>query len=92
LPYAFTEHGAIMVASVLNTKRAIDVSVYVVRAFVQLRGYLPAHKELDKKLVELESRVESHDTHIQSLFDAIRRLMAPNPAKRRRIGFHISRI
>jgi phage regulator Rha-like protein len=89
LPYAFTEHGAIMVASVLNTKRAIEVSVYVVRAFVKLREVLAAHKDLAQKLSELEDKVAGHDEHIQSLFEAIRRLMAPpEPPKRRRIGFY----
>jgi hypothetical protein len=61
LPNAFTEHGAIMVASVLNTKRAIQVSVFVVRAFVKLREMLAAHKELAHKLVELERKLQNHD-------------------------------
>ncbi len=86
LPRAFTEHGAVMLASVLNSAMAIKASLYVVRAFVRLRALLTAHKELDKKLAELERRVESHDEHIQSLFEAIHRLMAPDPPKRR-IGF-----
>jgi hypothetical protein len=89
LPYAFTEHGAIMAASVLNTPRAIDVSVYVVRAFVKLRELLSAHKELAGKLAELERRVGAHDTAIDSLIAAIRRLMEPAPAPPHpRIGFH----
>src|SRR5713226_7768973 len=74
-PYAFTEHGAIMAANVLNSRRAVQMSVYVVRAFVKLRTILGTHKELDKKLAELERRMDSHDTHIQSLLEAIRRLM-----------------
>lgn len=76
LPYAFTEHGAIMAASVLNTPRAIEVSVYVVRAFVKLRELLSTHKELAGKLAELERKVGSHDAAIQSLVAAIRRLRA----------------
>ncbi len=89
LPYAFTEHGAIMAASVLNTPRAIETSVYVVRAFVKLRELLSTHKELAGKLAELERKVGSHDTAIQSLVTAIRRLMEPPPAPPRpRIGFH----
>ena len=89
LPYAFTEHGAIMAASVLNTPRAIEVSVYVVRAFVKLRELLSTHKELAGKLAELERKVGSHDATIQSLVAAIRRLMEPPPAPPRpRIGFH----
>lgn len=86
LPYAFTEHGAIMAANVLNSQRAIEASVYVVRAFVRLRELLATNKDLAQKLAELECTVASHDTHIQSLFEAIRRLMAPDPPKPR-IGF-----
>jgi len=89
LPFAFTEHGAIMAASVLNTPRAIETSVYVVRAFVKLRELLSTHKELAGKLAELERKVGSHDAAIQSLVAAIRRLMEPPPAPPRpRIGFH----
>ena len=88
-PYAFTEHGAIMAASVLNTPRAIEASVYVVRAFVKLRELLSTHKELAGKLAELERKVGSHDAAIQSLVAAIRRLMEPPPAPPRpQIGFH----
>jgi hypothetical protein len=87
-PFAFTEHGAIMAAGVLNTPKAIDVSVYVVRAFVRLREYLATHKELAHKLVELEKKLDTHDEAIQSLIMAIRRLMEPPKTKRRRIGFH----
>jgi hypothetical protein len=87
LPHAFTEHGAIMVASVLNTPRAIEVSVYVVRAFIKLREILPAHRELSRKIKELERRLGSHDEQIQTLFEAIRQLMAPVESRRRRIGF-----
>jgi phage regulator Rha-like protein len=86
-PFAFTEHGAMMVASVLNSKRAIEVSIYVVRAFVKVREVLGAHRELAQKLSELERRAESHDAHIRSLFDAIRQLMEPPATKSRRIGF-----
>jgi len=88
MPYAFTEHGAIMVASVLNSPRAIEISVYVVRAFVRLREYLSSHKELAQKLTELEKKIETHDVAIQALIDAIRQLMTPPKTKRRRIGFH----
>ncbi len=87
LPHAFTEHGAIMLASVLNSRRAIEVSVYVVRAFVRLREILSTHKELAQKLIELEQRIEGHDEHIRSLFEAIRQLMAPTEPARRPIGF-----
>ncbi|HEV8552949.1 MAG TPA: ORF6N domain-containing protein [Casimicrobiaceae bacterium] len=92
LPYAFTEHGAIMAASILNTPRAIDVSVYVVRAFVQLREVLATHKELAKRLDELESRIErklaTHDQALADIIRAIRELMAPpEPKQKRPIGF-----
>ncbi|MGA2064092.1 MAG: ORF6N domain-containing protein [Thermoguttaceae bacterium] len=88
-PYAFTGHGALMAASVLNTPRAMDVSVYVIRAFVKLRELLSTHKELAGKVAELERKVGSHDESIQSLVAAIRRLMEPPPATARpRIGFH----
>ena len=92
LPLAFTEHGALMAAMVLNSARATEVSVYVVRAFVELRDTLVAHKELAKRLDELESRLErkftTHDQAIAGILDAIRQLMAPpEPTKKRRIGF-----
>ncbi|MEK7437947.1 MAG: ORF6N domain-containing protein [Pseudomonadota bacterium] len=92
LPLAFTEHGAIMAAMVLNSPRATEVSVYVVRAFVQLRDALLTHKELAKRLDELESRLErklaTHDQAITGILEAIRQLMAPpEPEKKRRIGF-----
>lgn len=88
LPYAFTEHGAIMVASVLNTPRAVQVSVYVVRAFVRLREMLSTHKELARKLAELEKRIQGHDEEIILLFEAIRELMEPPGKPGKRIGFH----
>jgi len=91
LPLAFTEHGAIMAASVLNTPRAIEVSVYVVRAFVKLREVLASHKELAKRLDELEARIEqrlaSHDQAIAGILEAIRQLMSPPETKKQPIGF-----
>ena len=86
-PYAFTEHGAIMLAAVLNTPRAIEVSVFVVRAFVRLREILTTHKALAHKLAELESKIESHDEAIRSLVSAIRQLMAAPAAGQKKIGF-----
>lgn len=86
LPYAFTEHGAVMAASVLNTPTAVQVSVLVVRAFIRLRELALAHLDLAKRLRELERR---YDAKFRVVFDAIRALMEP-PAKepsRRRIGF-----
>ena len=89
LPYAFTEHGAIMAASVLNTLHAVQVSVFVVRAFVKLREMLTSHKELAGKLAELERKLENHDGAIQSLINAIRQLMTPPAPKRRPIRFRV---
>jgi len=91
-PRAFTEHGALMAAMVLNSPRATEVSVYVVRAFVELRDTLIAHKELAGRLDELESRLQrklaTHDQAIASILDTIRQLMAPpEPTGKRRIGF-----
>lgn len=87
LPLAFTEHGAIMAASVLNSDRAVEMSVYVVRAFVQLRAVLLDHKVLADKLAALERRVSHHDNSLAEVIDAIRALMAqPKPANRP-IGF-----
>ena len=91
-PRAFTEHGAIMAAMVLQSLRATEVSVYVVRAFVQLRDTLIAHKDLARRLDQLESRIEhglsTHDQAIAGILEAIRQLMAPPPApKKRPIGF-----
>jgi hypothetical protein len=87
LPLAFTEHGAIMAASVLNSDRAVEMSVYVVRAFVQLRAVLLDHKALADKLAALERRVSHHDNSLAEVIEAIRALMAqPKPAHRP-IGF-----
>lgn len=86
-PYAFTEHGAIMAASVLNSKRAVEMSVYVVRAFVQLRDLLSSQKVLAEQVAKLERRVSHHDNSLAEIIDALRSLMErPSPAKRG-IGF-----
>jgi len=87
LPYAFTEHGAIMAAGVLSSPRAVEVSVYVVRAFVRLREVLASNKELAKKLDELERKLSAHDKAIVQLVNAIRQLMTPPERKKRSIGF-----
>lgn len=89
LPLAFTEHGAIMAATVLNSHRATEVSVYVVRAFVRLRELLASNKELTRRLDQLENKLNSHDQVIGNLVSTIRRLMAPPQAKGRPIGFII---
>jgi hypothetical protein len=88
LPWVFTEHGALMLASVLNSPIAVEASVRVVRAFVGMREQLAAHRELAQKLSELESRVSGHDESIQNLFEAIRQLVEPPlPEDRKQIGF-----
>jgi hypothetical protein len=88
LPYVFTEHGAIMAASVLDSERAVQVSIYVVRAFVQLREMLSSNKTLARKLNELERKLTTHDRAITELIEAIRQLMTPpEPKKKRPIGF-----
>ena len=86
-PYAFTEHGAVMAASVLNSDRAVEVSVFVVRAFVRMSRMLASHRQLALKLAEIEARVSTHDRSIQSLLAAIRSLITPPEPKKKRIGF-----
>jgi len=86
-PYVFTEHGAIMAASVLNFPRAIEMSVFVVRAFVRLREVLGTNKELAVKIAELERRLETHDTAIRGIIAAIKQLMQPATRPQRKIGF-----
>ena len=88
-PYAFTEHGAIMAATVLNSKRAIEMSVFVVRAFVSMREMLAKTRQLAAKINELDRRLENHDTTIQDIIDAIKELMLPEGPPKRRIGFQL---
>jgi hypothetical protein len=87
LPWAFTEHGAIQAANVLNSARAIAMGVYVVRAFVQLRDLLASNKTLAQKLSELEHKLENHDEAIAAILSAIRELLRPPVSKRQPIGF-----
>ncbi len=90
LPIAFTEHGAIMLASVLNSEIAVQASVRVVRAFVRLREMVAANVHLASKLKELERRLDSHDEAIADLFATLKRLLEPpEPPKKREIGFHV---
>jgi len=86
-PYAFTEHGAIMAATILNSPKAVEMSVFVVRAFIELREWLSTHRELAAKLEQLEHKVSSHDQALAGVIDAIRQLMAPPQPKKRPIGF-----
>lgn len=87
LPYAFTKHGAIMLANVLNSDRAVEASVFVVRAFVHLREMFASNRELIEKLAELERQIVTHDKQIQAVFEAIRQLLTPPKTPRRQIGF-----
>jgi len=89
-PYAFTEHGAIMAASILNSERADEMSLFVVRAFIRMREALAANQQIIAKLSELERKVEGHDSDIQGLIEAIRELMEPPPASQSRIGFSLA--
>jgi len=89
LPYAFTEHGAIMAANVLNSRVAAQMSVFVVRAFVHLRQMTGTNAKMAQKLAELERRVSGHDEAILSLVQAIRALMATPEPRRRAIGFRV---
>jgi ORF6N domain len=92
IPFAFTEHGAVMAATVLNANRAISVSILVVRAFVHIRAFFTTQGELKKRLDELETRLDAklgmQDRAIAEILEAIRQLMAPpEPLQRRGIGF-----
>ena len=84
LPYVFTEHGALMAANILKSEKAIEASVYVVRAFVKLREMLASHKDLARKLEALENK---YDAQFKGVFDALRQLMAQPKPKEKKIGF-----
>lgn len=86
-PWAFTEHGAVMAATVLNSPRAVEMSLVVVRAFVRLRNLTRQHATLGAKLDALERRVAGHDDDLEEMFIAIRALIAPGRRRRRQIGF-----
>jgi hypothetical protein len=86
-PYAFTEHGALMLSSVLNSSRAVEVSRVIIRAFVWLRQAVPAYRELADKVAELEKTVGRHDKDIGVVLDALRQLIVPPDTPPRKIGF-----
>ncbi len=88
-PHVFTEHGAIMAATVLNSERAIEMSVFVVLAFVRMRRSIAENRHILTKLAELERRLESHDGDIRDLMEAIRDLMSPSEPSRSYIGFEV---
>ena len=87
LPRAFTEQGVAMLSSVLNSERAVQVNITIMRAFVKLREMIASHKDLAKRLDALENK---YDVQFKVVFDAIRQLMEPPKTKRRRIGFQSS--
>jgi hypothetical protein len=89
LPYAFTEYGVAMLASVLKCKRAVKISIHIVKTFIKLRQLMMEHKELVSRLDELEHRMNKHDNEIQNIFQAIRQLLEiPLKKQTRQIGFH----
>ena len=88
-PFAFTEQGVAMLSSVLNSDRAIDVNIAIMRAFVQLRKIITSHDELSNKLAELTRHIEDHDDQIHAIFEAIQQLMTPPETKKKKIGFMV---
>ncbi|MFC1807946.1 ORF6N domain-containing protein [Candidatus Omnitrophota bacterium] len=89
LPYVFTEQGVAMLSSILNSERAIQVNIAIMRVFVRLKEIISTHKKLAHKLMELERKMEKKDEEIKVIFEVIRELMAPSIEKpKRRIGFH----
>ena len=89
LPYAFTEHGVLMAANVLNSKQAVAMSIRIIETFVKIRRWLGTNATLMRKLVELESKITGHDRAIKSIVEAIRELMNPPEPPRKQIGFHV---
>ncbi len=88
LPYVFTEHGALMAASILNAPRAVEVSVFIIRAFVKIRKVISEDKELARKITQLERRMTEHDDQLIQIVQALRQLRKPDPPpKKYRIGF-----
>ena len=91
-PYAFTEQGVAMLSSVLHSRRAVQVNIAIMRAFVKLRQILSTHKELAYKFKELEGKIEKHDKEIQDIFEAIRQLMSPpEDSGKKIIGFKVEK-
>ena len=88
-PMAFTEQGVAMLSSVLNSKRAIEVNVLIMRAFVQLRKMISSQTELTRKLDQLEKHIAEHDEQIVAIFEAIRQLMTPPDGPKKKIGFEV---
>ncbi len=90
LPYAFTEHGALMAANLLNSSRAIAMSVYVIRAFVKMREHLAANAAILKRLAEIDKSLLLHDTALRDIYQKLRPLLEPPPPPPKpEIGFHV---
>ena len=87
-PYAFTEHGVAMLATVLKSKRAVKISILIIKTFVRLKKFIVTHKGLARKLKQLESKIKEHDGEIQSIFEAIHQLISSPEKSKRRIGFY----
>lgn len=90
LPFAFTENGVAMLASVLSSERAVKISIHIIKTFVKLRQWVATYKELANKLNQLEARVEEHDEEIRTIFQALHELIAPKTTQKpkHKIGFH----
>ncbi len=90
LPYAFTEHGALMAANILKSKTAVSMSIYVVRAFIRMREELTSRRDLEERLDQIEKILLVHDAQLKELFEKIRPLLLPPPEKpRKKIGFEV---
>ena len=90
LPFAFTEHGVAMLSSVLNSERAIEVNITIIRAFVHLRRMTISYDAVERKLRDIEDRLEGQDEKIEVIFEAIRQLMVPPGKKKNKIGFEVN--
>jgi ORF6N domain len=87
-PYAFTEHGVAMLSSVLRSKRAVQMNILIIRAFVKLRQLIATHKELAQKIDELERRQEEQSQQLSAVYSVVKQIIDPPPRPKRRIGFH----
>ena len=88
MPWAFTEHGALMAATVLNSPRAVQMSLFVVRAFVQMREELMAHATIFKRLAQIDRKLVTHDVILRDVYEKLRPLLTPPPVAKKELGFH----
>ena len=88
LPYAFTEHGVAMLATIVKSERAVKISIHIVKTFIRLKEFISTHKELAEKMRELEQKVGKHDQEIRSIFEIIKRLIHEPEKTKPRIGFY----